>query len=73
MGQLQLVQNPEARKWDEFTNKIDFILLGSGLGLLFIFSGLLLRCDGSGFGLFLVCYLRILICFFNWGHWVTVL
>ena len=52
MGQLQLVQNPEARKWDEFTNKIDFILLGSGLGLLFIFSGLLLRCDGSGLGLF---------------------
>ena len=41
MGQLHVVQNPEARKWDEFTNKIDFILLG--LGLLFILSGLLLR------------------------------
>ena len=37
MGQLQLVQNPEARKWDEFTIKIDFILLGSGLGLLGIY------------------------------------
>ena len=51
MGQLQLVQNPEVRKWDEFTIKIDFILLWSGLGLLFILSGLLLRWDGSGIGL----------------------